>query len=456
MLEDIHLELYQLLGQSDSYLRSLINCTSAEPALRPGESEPMYHERLSCREIREFLQRDISEKVAKMRMNLALSSPYKNIQSDKVESKTSQLSYEYRINPYPAHRYAGLEKLDPLSSEEIAVADKIWKDVTPSLLEDYDEKSGLETRLDSLGVNATDREMNHFERGETTNRLIYQIRKRSEWRASQFEAYQASLKAMPLAGYFSNSQVTTEGLHQGLLRQLRANCLVRMMKYSWFLREDGRDRRRGAEVQCARYALNIKASANDFTRSDELAAGLLAKMNWRFPLRATSTRHEQISIFGVHPEYIKSFRKRYTGNENARQLAELDQMKAEYESDEFWGSVREMSGFVALGVACTIGLKRVPGIGAVLQRFGMPICLFSMGLPLNAMVWFAGSETYQQRLNEFFAMAPNRELIQQLKTLDDEQTNQVLNTIFLGIGTGLPEMSRAFLPWLKLSKFLKR
>lgn len=448
-LEDLHLEMFMHLQLADQYLRSLMNCFYDRSQKRANESEPMYTEFTSCAEIREQLWRELPTTYKNMRIHLALSEPQKMTPLIDVE-REPHIEIAEKVNPEPEHRYKNLAKMAPLTPAELGEVLQRWDAETSAFNADYSQNSCLEKRLEENPA-MSDGELDMWDRMDKENRLRYLIARRSNSRMDHQGAYTRILTDLPILGFIPKPFSATGSMQSedrymilsALVQQLRNNCVVRLLKFS-----DGDFSRRGAVRKCREYTNGLLARTyNSLDAQNMWVMEFFQNLNWRRPIsnvskeRRNEFNRKELMVFGANSAFIQSYRQR--NSQNLEKIYHLDWLQARFERQEMRHSVAEMVGFVALGVLCTVGPKRLPFLTVAMKGIGISICLFLTGLPVNTAYWFWGSNDYMDRYTEFFSQAPGKEILQDLKTLDRAKTAQALNTIFLGVGTGLPELTRS-------------
>lgn len=482
VLNDLYFELNFHLTAADAYLRSLINCFEAQPITRANQKEPMYTEAMTCAQARAFIGNEIKEKFSKMRVELALSSRGNEFVANRNPVAIEKYYYEHpelasdRFNKNPQHPFSDLAKLAPLSPTEIEMGSNIWNKVSGEALfeNSLNETAAVDfNKLEDDGFEMVPRSIEKATPAEMTKIWKEEDAKFSKLAASRYDArvshlenYKETLGSLPILGFLSKAEVNNAEILRGLSTLLVNNCTVRVVKFSTLDLN-----RHEAKKLCTEKVESLNANYTNLQTgklAKEAALAVLQesdrqfnqqlKLNWRKATKDLESfdpiswqRHDILYIFNLHPAIVDGYIKRFP-NDKAR--AEMvRELKSEFSSLDLKYSGAEMAGYVALGVVCTVGVRRVPlgreALAMVVRKWGIPVCLFATGLPLNMTSWFWGEEDYLNRFSEVYSTPPGQQAIQSLKEIESAQLATQLNFLFMGIGTGLPELKTVLVPTLR-------
>lgn len=458
ILQDLYNDVFFHLKNAEIHLRSLANCFDRNPQMRPGQTQAMYTEFTSCEQIRKEIVKDLTDsstvetdKWTKMRLNLALAEPASRSLSPAQVEQDSRLGF--RINPNPQHKFKNVAEIAPLTPKEIQLTMDIWNANTKTFKEEFAEHSCFERDLDYYATSNSAVAIQFVREQDYKNEIAFLAQRREQSRAKHLETYTNTINALPLLAFLPRaieSPTLTDGdrenLRSSIYKLLFNNCVVRQYKFS----ANG-ESRSAAENKCQGIVDTLKrdSSGMSLDQQDEIFARANQTLNSGAPLKGLKSlfgreayvRNSMLSVIDMYKPITESYKKRIA-TDKAR-VCQFEQLKSEYEQIDFVLATAEMGFYIALGMSCTLGLRRLPGITKVAAKFGLPLCLFATGLPINTLFWIKDNDTYMERYQEVFASAPYREMMQELKTLDDAQVAAILSTAFFGLGTGVPAVYKS-------------
>ncbi len=448
IITELNLEVFVHLRNAQTYLHGLINCFQEVPQIQDGQAGAMYTEFTTCSEIRGKLLADLPGAFNRMRVNLALSEPKMRDEPLSVELNPSQIT---RMNVNPVHHFDGLPKMAPLNEAEIKDANLLWDQATLNAQERYEQNSYLSQML-ARNSQLTEAQITSYEEYDDKKRVRFVALSRNKARAVWLKAYHNEISTMPLVAFLTKPLKLDNGpedraqIREGLYQLLTNNCMVRTVKY-----HKTADSRRAATVVCESLTRSLMANARQPLSSQQRFIDRYeSDLDHKKPLAdldkgwMNQNRHQLLMVFKMHPLMVEQFRKRQTAS--PERLAALNALKTEFDGLDLQATIGEVGLYLGLGFVCTFGLRRIPFATKFIQKLGMPICLFATGLPVNTVQWFVGDREYWSRFSETFSGAPYREMMQDLDTLSSAEFAQTLNSVFMVVGTGLPEVFRATKP----------
>jgi hypothetical protein len=460
VLNNLHFEMFTHLFNADNYLRSMINCFQKQPLLRPGQSEAMYivdadpnsKANFTCALKREDVLKDLPKNYSDMRLDLAMSDPRIREIGETVETNLS-LAKGFHYNWEPKHTFRGLVSMPVLTPKEVEDADKRWTADTDTLKLGYSKVSTFGQLL--ARSDSTNKMMVEFlERRDEDQKIKYMAVQRMKVRGEYFEAYFKDLTSEPLLGFIPASpkgdSTDNEMVVNALYTLLYNNCVVREMNYSptntW---------RFQAQSACKKYVSQMKAlvsSRQSLANQDWLALQFSSNLNWRKAIE--DGEESSLHVFGLHKKFVEDHRSRFKNDE--AYTCQFDRLKDKYEILETAEAYSSFAFYLGVGAVCTAVISRIPYGGAVLAELGAPLCMFGTGLGLNTVFWFESQGDYIMRFNEIFSSAPGQQTLQDIQSLRSAQTAMALSTVFLGIGSGVPELAKALKPFAKnMDKWVK-
>lgn len=193
-------------------------------------------------------------------------------------------------------------------------------------------------------------------------------------------------------------------------------------------------------------------SIQQFYQAKRIQKKLLTQLQqtvWDLKVKNEFYRDEYLNLLGF--SYLEDSFLQQFQNISSVQLG-WTQLKKRFSRFELMQDLTYLGGLVALGITCVVGpgkFFKILSFSKTLSALGVGACSLGAGLGFNYLFYDQSLSRFESTYRRLLSHPEATQIVLELSELEDRDFALLLDTLFLGVGTGIGQMATKLGPQAK-------